>query len=177
MKNLNDDTVKTIEHVCRRIREYFKYVLVVPSFDINEDDDASDFVHVNIVNVPEEMIIEVEDVAYDLVREFGRERSRPLCFFLYSLEETARRYPKLAAWQEIGTGRLYLPESSAMYCHRWFTSSLRAIAKDDYELFLSSSTILKWFGVDHVDIPDKLIMPVGQGKNAVAANDELPLAA
>lgn len=73
-----------------RLRDEFclPRLFLVPAVGSGMPDDVCE--HVNIINVPEDRILSVEDYAYDLAREF----SLRLCLFIHTPEEARARFPK-----------------------------------------------------------------------------------
>jgi len=60
-------------------------------------DEDSAYVHVYLLNVPGDSMLDIEDAAYDI---WEAVRPESVSFFLYTPEETAQKYPDYVAKQD-----------------------------------------------------------------------------
>ena len=58
-----------------------------------DDGQGNDYRQINVLNVPASLMTQVEDLAYEGLRRISDGQSAPICFSLYSPEETTVKFP------------------------------------------------------------------------------------
>ena len=81
------DLEKSLSKKCKDIRVVFAQINIPGMITPN---DNSEYIHVYLLNVPGDLILELEDDAYDIWEE---NRKDSVSFFIYTPEETKAQLP------------------------------------------------------------------------------------